>query len=119
MEDLSTILNRLKEEFATKERLSQEQTWCTPIPFVKKVSTVREFYTAFHDVKMLPIHTCMICYGKYARVKLEDVNWEQRITNSVGKQSISLFRCSSCFPIGKYIPGCRECVRYLGRGERF
>ncbi|XP_044714717.1 PIF1-like helicase domain-containing protein [Hirsutella rhossiliensis] len=42
-----------------KERLSNDQTWCTPIPHDRKVSTVRDFYQAFHDASTLPIRTCM------------------------------------------------------------
>ncbi|KAM4061842.1 hypothetical protein HRG_013391 [Hirsutella rhossiliensis] len=47
-----------------KERLSNDQTWCTPIPHDRKVSTVRDFYQAFHDASTLPIRTCMMCYRK-------------------------------------------------------
>ncbi|KAM4060911.1 PIF1-like helicase [Hirsutella rhossiliensis] len=43
-----------------KERLSNDQTWCTPIPHDRKVSTVRDFYQAFHDASTLPIRTCMM-----------------------------------------------------------
>ncbi|KAM4061916.1 hypothetical protein HRG_013436 [Hirsutella rhossiliensis] len=47
-----------------KERLSNDQTWCTPIPHDRKVSTVQDFYQAFHDASTLPIRTCMMCYRK-------------------------------------------------------
>ncbi|KAM4062082.1 PIF1 protein [Hirsutella rhossiliensis] len=35
-----------------------------PIPHDRKVSTVRDFYQAFHDASTLPIRTCMMCYRK-------------------------------------------------------
>ena len=113
MEDLSSILNHLDEEFAAKERLSQEQTWCTPIPLERKVSTVRKFYKAFHNANTLPIHTYMVYYSKYAKAELEDINWVQRVANSIG---ISPFRYSRYCPTGENIPMCREYLRYLGKG---
>ncbi|KAM4067928.1 PIF1-like helicase [Hirsutella rhossiliensis] len=64
-EDLASVLRFLEEDFALKERLSNDQTWCTPIPLERKVSTVRDFYQAFHDASTLPIRTCMVCYRKW------------------------------------------------------
>ncbi|KAH8656360.1 hypothetical protein BGZ61DRAFT_570292, partial [Ilyonectria robusta] len=61
-EDLMSVLRFLEEDFAMKESLSNEQTWCTPVPYDRTVSTVRDFYQAFHDVSTLPIRTCMLCY---------------------------------------------------------
>ncbi|KAH7247397.1 uncharacterized protein BKA55DRAFT_514761, partial [Fusarium redolens] len=61
-EDLVSVLHFLEDEFAVKESLSNEQTWCTPIPHERKVSTARDFYKAFHDVDALAIRTCMLCY---------------------------------------------------------
>ncbi|KAH7132951.1 hypothetical protein EDB81DRAFT_871351 [Dactylonectria macrodidyma] len=52
----------LQAEDLASESLSHEQTWCTPIPHERKVSTVRAFYKEFHDVDALPIRTCMQCY---------------------------------------------------------
>ncbi|RKK75609.1 hypothetical protein BFJ68_g18094, partial [Fusarium oxysporum] len=63
-EDLASVLTFLEEEFAVKERLSNEQTWCAPIPHERKVSTVQGFYRAFHDANALPIWTCTLCYRK-------------------------------------------------------
>ncbi|KAH6957678.1 hypothetical protein BKA56DRAFT_464200, partial [Ilyonectria sp. MPI-CAGE-AT-0026] len=63
-EDLASVLRFLEEDFAVKERLSNEQTWCTPVPHERKVSTVRDFYQAFHDASTLPIWTCMLCYRR-------------------------------------------------------
>ncbi|KAH7233741.1 uncharacterized protein BKA55DRAFT_479244, partial [Fusarium redolens] len=63
-EDLASVLAFLEEEFAVKERLSNEQTWCAPIPHERKVSTVQDFYRAFHDANALPIWTCTLCYRK-------------------------------------------------------
>jgi hypothetical protein len=39
----ASVLRKLDEEFAKKERLSQKQVWCAPIPHNRKVSTVQEF----------------------------------------------------------------------------
>ena len=58
--DIVSVLRALDEEFAEKERLSAGGEWCTPIPQARKVSTVQEFYKAFHDVRTLPIRTCML-----------------------------------------------------------
>ncbi|KAH7113022.1 hypothetical protein EDB81DRAFT_873555 [Dactylonectria macrodidyma] len=63
-EDLASVLRFLEDEFAVKESLSNEQTWCTPVPHERKVSTVRDFYQAFHDASTLPIRTCMLCYRR-------------------------------------------------------
>ncbi|KAM4064159.1 PIF1-like helicase [Hirsutella rhossiliensis] len=63
-EDLASVLGFLEEDFAIKERLSNDQTWCTPISLERKVSTVRDFYRVFHDASTLPIRTCMLCYRK-------------------------------------------------------
>ena len=65
LEDIATVVRALDEEFAEKERLSTGGAWW-PIPQVRMVSTVQEFYKAFHDLKTLPIRTCMLCYGKFA-----------------------------------------------------
>lgn len=49
-EEFANVLRSLEEEFAEKERLSQGQLWCVRILQETKVSTVEQFYTAFHDV---------------------------------------------------------------------
>lgn len=116
MEELSSVLRVLDDEFNEKERLSQEQTWCTPIPLERKVATARDFYKAFHDVNTLPIHTCVICYGKYAKSELEEVSWDWARAKFLGKHSTSPLGCQRCVPRGETIPGCRECLRCLGRG---
>lgn len=73
-DELARVVRSLKEEFAKKERLSQGQTWCTPISLKKKVSTVQEFYSAFHDARTLLIHTYKICYRKFGLMELENIN---------------------------------------------
>lgn len=70
-EDLASVLRFLEDEFAVKESLSSEQTWCKPIPHERKVSTVRAFYKEFHDVDTLPIRTCMLCYRKRTKKRVE------------------------------------------------
>lgn len=64
VQELAGAVRALNEEFAKKERLSHEQAWCVPIPYDRKVNTAQDFYKAFHDVRTLPILTCMFWYRK-------------------------------------------------------
>ncbi|KAH7111446.1 hypothetical protein EDB81DRAFT_953900 [Dactylonectria macrodidyma] len=100
-EDLASVSRFLEDEFAVKESLSNEQTWCTPIPHERKVSTVRAFYKEFHDVDALPIRTCMQCYRKRTKKELRDVTWDQWMSSCVEKDNRSLFTCRNCFPVGE------------------
>jgi hypothetical protein len=77
IEDLAGVLRSLDKDFAEKKRLSQEHKWCEPVPHTRKVSTVQEFYKAFHDRRTLPIYTCMICYRKCAKAELEEIDWDR------------------------------------------
>ncbi|KAH6953694.1 hypothetical protein BKA56DRAFT_708174 [Ilyonectria sp. MPI-CAGE-AT-0026] len=115
-EDLASVLRFLEEDFAVKERLSNEQTWCTPVPHERKVSTVRDFYQAFHDASTLPIWTCMLCYRKRTKKELREVTWEPWMSSRVEKGDRSPSLCRSCFPVGEPILGCAECMRCLRRG---
>ncbi|KAL6411731.1 hypothetical protein AUP68_04105 [Ilyonectria robusta] len=115
-EDLASVLRFLEDEFAVKESLSNEQTCCTPIPHEKKVSTVRTFYKAFHDVDTLPIWTCMLCYRKRTKKELRDVTWDQWMSSCVEKKNRSLFLCWGCFPVGETFSACAECACCLRRG---
>ncbi|KAJ4154517.1 hypothetical protein NW754_001465 [Fusarium falciforme] len=115
-EDLASVLRFLEDEFAVKVILSNEQTWCTPIPHERKVSTVRAFYKEFHDVDALPIRTCMLCYRKRTRRELKDVTWDQWMLSCVKKDNRSPFSCRSCFPVGETLSACAECARCLSRG---
>ncbi|KAJ3455276.1 hypothetical protein MRS44_013876 [Fusarium solani] len=115
-EDLASVLRFLDDEFAVKESLSNEQTWCTPIPHERKVSTARAFYKEFHDVDALPIRTCMLCYCKRTKKELRDVTWDQWMSSCVEKDSRSPFSCRSCFPVGETFSACAECARCLRRG---
>ena len=116
MEDLASILRHLEDEFAEKERLSDGQEWCTPITLARKVSTVQEFYKAFHDRNTLPIYTCRICYRKFGRTGLQEVGWDVWIASHIEKRNNSPFKCSSCFPVGESIIACADCVKHLERG---
>jgi Helitron helicase-like domain at N-terminus/Domain of unknown function (DUF6570) len=116
MEDLASILRHLEDEFAEKERLSDGQEWCTPITLARKVSTVQEFYKAFHDRNTLPIYTCRICYRKFGRTGLQEVGWDVWIASHIEKRNNSPFKCSSCFPVGESILACTDCVKHLERG---
>lgn len=115
-QDLANVMRALEEEFAEKERLSSQQEWCEPVPHERKVKTVQDFYKAFHDVRTLPILTCMLCYRKYSRAELEDVGWDRWTASPIEKRDNSPFKCLRCFPVGKKIPGCADCSRHLERG---
>ncbi|KJZ69552.1 hypothetical protein HIM_11065 [Hirsutella minnesotensis 3608] len=115
-EDLASVLRYLEEEFAVKERLSNEQTWCIPVPHERKVSTVRRFYRAFHDVDTLPIQTCMLCYRKSTRKELRETAWDRWLSSPIPKGGSSPFACRSCFREGEPVPVCAECSRHLVRG---
>lgn len=115
IEEVASVLRSLEEEFAEKERLSDGQAWCIPIPLDRKVSTVREFYRAFHDRNTLPIHTCRICYLKFGRTELQEVGWDMWKASRIEKRNDSPFKCSSCFPVDERILACVDCVRHLRR----
>ncbi|KAH7464438.1 hypothetical protein FOMA001_g17470 [Fusarium oxysporum f. sp. matthiolae] len=115
-DDLADVLRVLEEEFAEKERLSDDQTWCMPVSHERKVKTVEEFYKAFHDMRTLPVLTCMFCYRKNSRTELEYVEWDWWVANTIEKRDGSPFKCVQCFPVGQKILGCADCVRHLGRG---
>ncbi|KAF2184535.1 hypothetical protein K469DRAFT_780863, partial [Zopfia rhizophila CBS 207.26] len=36
---------------------------------------MQKFYSAFHDARTLPTHTCKICYRKFSLVELENIDW--------------------------------------------
>ena len=116
MEDCAHVLRHLEEEFAEKERLSHEQAWCAPIPLTRKVSTVQEFYKAFHDKNTMPIYTCKICYLKFGLIKLQEVGWDEWINSHIEKRKDSPFKCRSCFPVGQTILACTDCVERLQGG---
>lgn len=115
-EEVTRSLDRLEEEFAEKERLSREQTWCEPIPLDRKVSTVRNFHKAFHDPTTLPIRTCMACYQKCAPVELETIEWDMWVRSGLGKRVRSPFACRQCFPPGQTVSACRDCAKHLRKG---
>ncbi|KAK3312957.1 hypothetical protein B0H66DRAFT_631862, partial [Apodospora peruviana] len=91
--DLARILCSLDEEFAEKEQLSEDRSWCAPILLDRKISTVQAFYKSFHDPNTLPIRTCAI----------------------FEKRGDSPLAYRLCFPPGESIPGCANCVRHLRR----
>jgi hypothetical protein len=80
------------------------------------VSTVQEFYGAFHDVATLPVHTCKICYRKFGLLDLEEVDWSAWISIRMATFRASQFKCKKCFPIGERVFGCAECVKGMGNG---
>ncbi|KAJ6436875.1 Endonuclease/exonuclease/phosphatase [Purpureocillium lavendulum] len=116
-EDLASALRSLEEDFATKETLSKDQTWCTPIPHERKVSTVRDFYQAFHDAGTLAIRTCMLCYRKCTGKELREIAWEEWLSSSFPKGGRSPFSCRGRFSEGESVSPCAECARCLARGS--
>lgn len=85
------------------------------IPDERKVSTVRSFYTAFHDSSTLPICTCAVCYQKCARAELEELDWNRWVGSTIDKREGSPFACRICFSAGEKILGCRDCLKHLDR----
>lgn len=114
VDSLAAALHFLEEEHAVKESLSTGQTWCTPIPHERKVSTVRDFYKSFHDPSTLPILTCMVCYRKHTQQELSQVPWERWLR--VKSVHSSAFSCCRCFRARENVSVCDECVRWLDRG---
>ncbi|KAJ6437553.1 G1/S regulator [Purpureocillium lavendulum] len=108
VEDLASALRVLEEEFALKQSLSNERSWCTPIPHERKVSTVRDFYRAFHDATTLPIRTCMICYRKRTEKELEEVAWDRWLSSCAPKRDRTPFSCRSCFRDGEAVSACAD-----------
>lgn len=115
-DDLATVMQALEDEHAVKERLSNEQTWCTPISDERKVSTVRAFYRAFHDSTTLPIQTCTVCYRKRSENELHMLAWDKWVLSSSCAGGRPVFNCSRCFPERVPVLICAECSRYLRRG---
>ncbi|EWZ28872.1 hypothetical protein FOZG_17429 [Fusarium oxysporum Fo47] len=105
VQDLANVLGVLEEDFAEKERLSDDQTWCTPVSHERKAKTVEEFYKAFHDMRTLPVLTCMFCYRKHSRAELQYVDWDWWVANAIEKRDGSPFKCVQCFPVGQKILG--------------
>ena len=114
--DINSVLRSLDEDFAEKEHLSYTQSWCNPIPQSRKVSTVQQFYTAFHDMRTLPIHTCLICYRKFSDADLVQLDWQRWVAYSIKKTDASPFQCDKCFHEGKNIPCCFDCEDHLKKG---
>ncbi|KAH8656738.1 hypothetical protein BGZ61DRAFT_372057, partial [Ilyonectria robusta] len=97
-QDLASVLRALDEEFVEKDRLSDRQEWCAPVPQERKVKTVVAFYKAFHDTRTLPILTCIFCYRKYSRAELEDVEHLGRGALSPAAQLHTRLGCEHMFP---------------------
>ncbi|KAH7190264.1 hypothetical protein BKA60DRAFT_472651 [Fusarium oxysporum] len=106
-EDLASVLRFLEEEFAVKESLSNEQTWCTPIPHERKVSTIRAFYKEFHDVDTLPIRTCMLCYRQLFAIFMSELLSRGRdLLGVCGMRSLPEAECSvACGPASQAYSG--------------
>ncbi|KJZ75814.1 hypothetical protein HIM_04638 [Hirsutella minnesotensis 3608] len=116
-DDLASVMRCLENHYALKERLSNEQTWCLPVPHERKVSTSRAFYQAFHDRSTLPIQTCTVCYRKRTEKELRNMAWEEWEPRRPLGQGRSPFACLRCFPEGVSLAVCGECARHLARSS--
>jgi hypothetical protein len=113
---VEATMHALDEQFEEKVRQSHDGLWCEPVPHERKVATVREFYKAFHDVRSLAIHTCTICYRKFAMAELEEFESDQSTLMDSHARQEAQFKCAECFASSKGVFGCADCVRYLERG---
>jgi hypothetical protein len=86
-----------------------------PVPHKRKVATVREFYTAFHDTKTLPLQTCVVCYRKYSMAELNELKITETKLADLRSRYGSLFACRRCFSPGKMALGCADCTKGLER----
>ncbi|KAH8670735.1 hypothetical protein BGZ61DRAFT_483079 [Ilyonectria robusta] len=102
-------IKHLEDEFTEKERISYTKDWRKPVPRERNISTVMDFYQAFHNMDTLPIHTCMICYQKISMMEIKELSWEEW-TNSAAMNSCRTYSCPDCFPVGKAIPSCDNCA---------
>ena len=114
--DVDRALRWLDDEFAEKERLSDGPVW-EPVPRERKVSTVRDFYRAFHDTSTMPIHACRVCYIKFAEVDLEAVDWDTWIRSSMAKPHGMPSACPACFVPGELLWTCVGCKQELEQGS--
>jgi len=112
---LGRILHGLEEEFAENKLLSDGRMWCKAVTHERKVSTVQEFYTALHDKKTLPLHTCVVCYRKYGSIELRQVDWRRWVGSGLGSRS--QFDCRRCFPDGEMVAACASCLKESERGS--
>ncbi|KAF4469092.1 arrestin domain-containing [Fusarium albosuccineum] len=115
-EALERAIGRLEDEFTEKERISFTGDWCKPVPRERNISTVMDFYQAFHNTDTLPIHTCMICYRKISAMELKELSWEEW-TNSAVMNSCRTHSCPDCFPVGKAVPSCEDCAMNICEGN--
>ena len=115
-EEVEATMRALEEEFEEKVRQSHGGVWCEPVPHERKVGAVREFYKAFHDVRTLAVHTCTICYRKFAMAELEEFESDQPMLADSCVSHGAQFGCVECFGSGRTVFGCAECVKNLERG---
>lgn len=115
-EEVASIMQTLDEEFEAKERESYGRLWCEPVPHERKVGTVREFYTAFHEASTLPIRTCAICYRKLAAADLRDMDIAEMTRQGFCIGKSPHFSCRRCFCSDSSVLACAECVNATGAG---
>jgi len=113
---VQSALRSLDEEFAEKELLSNGYRWCEAVPDSRKISTVREFYTAFHSKETMPISTCMICYRKFSVLELQQMDWNEWVALSGEISNPIHLLCRRCFVVDEKISACRECLKCVEKG---
>ena len=107
------MLRSLEDKFLERERLLQGQLQYTPVPYKTKVSTIEQFYTAFYNKSTLLISTYIVCYRKFRKSKLEEINWRWIV---FVRQYYPQFNYRRCFPVGEKVLRCGGCIKDLGKG---
>ncbi|KAH6883472.1 hypothetical protein B0T10DRAFT_410958, partial [Thelonectria olida] len=92
---LYRAIKHLEDEFTEKQRLSYTKDWCKSVPRERNISTVMDFYQAFHNMDTLPIHTCMICYQKISTMEMKKLSWEEW-TSSEAMNSCRTYSSLGC-----------------------
>ena len=107
------MLCSLEDKFLEREWLSWGQLQYTPVPYKTKVSTIKQFYIAFYNKSTLPISIYIVCYYKFRKSKLEEINQCQIVFI---RQRYPQFNCQRCFPVSKKVLRCGGYIKDLGKG---
>lgn len=115
-EEIASIMQTMEADFDDKKRESYGRLWCDPVSHERKIATVQEFYTAFHELKTLPIQTCVICYRKFASVDLRAMDSLQAGLAEIYGQHSSHVACSKCLGSDSGTFACVECIKAIEKG---
>jgi hypothetical protein len=114
--DVRSVFSSLEEDHVKWECLSRGAGWCAPVSKDRKVSTVKQFYEAFHDVKTMALHTCRICYRKVSLNDMQAVSRDQWAAVWQEWSVPGAAQCSRCFPLGQDVRSCEDCSKAIKRG---